>query len=114
MPERHLARPHPRETIMNTIPVRVVRVYMKESKQNKDIVHHLKETAKIRGVTVFRAISGYGDHEQESASIIDFSFHLPIVIEFFDEVDKVNHALEYLNSTIKPEHIIVWDALSNA
>lgn len=99
---------------MKTLTVRVVRVYTKESKLDKDIVRHLKEVFNIRGVTQFRAVAGYGTRGEETASLIDLSFHLPLVIEFFDVLEKIEPALEYLNTTLKPEHVIFWDALSNA
>lgn len=113
MPKRDLAGPKPCETAMNTLPVRLVRVYLKESKLDKDIVRHLKEVFHIRGVSLFRAVSGYGTEGEASAALIDLSFHLPIVIEFFDVIEKVEPAVEYLNQTVKPEHLVFWDALSN-
>jgi PII-like signaling protein len=98
---------------MKTIKVRIARIYMMESSKHKDIVHYLKEVANIRGVSVFRAISGYGNTEAHNASLIDISFHLPLAVEFFDDEDKVMLALEHLSNEIKPEHIVFWDAYSN-
>ncbi|OGV38744.1 MAG: hypothetical protein A3F46_06575 [Legionellales bacterium RIFCSPHIGHO2_12_FULL_42_9] len=100
---------------MKTIEVVVVRIYITESSHllNK-IVSYLKTEAKIRGVSVFRAISGFGETGDHTASLIDLSLDLPLVIEFFDNKDKVKLALEHLNATIKPEHIMFWEAKVNA
>lgn len=100
---------------MKTLDVLVVRIYITESSHllNK-IISYLKTEAKIRGVSVFRAISGFGETGNHTASLLDLSLDLPLSIEFFDQKDKVNIALEHLNKTIKPEHIIFWDAKVNA
>ncbi|MBI2786235.1 MAG: DUF190 domain-containing protein [Legionella longbeachae] len=100
---------------MKTLDVLVVRIYITESSHllNK-IVSYLKTEAKIRGVSVFRAISGFGETGNHATSMLDLSLDLPLAIEFFDQKDKVEFALEHLNETIKPEHIIFWDAKVNA
>ena len=100
---------------MNTVKVKMVRVYLTQTKKNTDkIIDHLKKEIKIRGVTLFRAVSGYGDSGEHSASFIDISMDLPMVIEFFDDENKVNLALDYLATLVKAEHIVCWDALANA
>ena len=99
---------------MKTIDVVVVRVYITESSQllNK-IVRYLKNEASIRGVSVFRAISGFGETGDHTASLVDLSLDLPLVIEFFDSKNKIEPALDYLNGLIKQEHIVFWDAKAN-
>lgn len=100
---------------MNTVKVRMVRVYVTQTKKNTDkIIQHLEKEIKIRGITLFRAIEGYGDSGEHSASLIDLSMNLPLVIEFFDDEAKVALALDYLATIIKPEHIVTWDAFANA
>lgn len=100
---------------MKTLDVLVVRIYITESSHllNK-IINYLKTEANIRGVSVFRAISGFGETGNHTASLLDLSLNLPLAIEFFDQKEKVEMALEHLNETIKPEHIIFWDAKVNA
>lgn len=100
---------------MKTLDVMVVRIYITESSHllNK-IVSYLKTESKIRGVSVFRAISGFGETSNHTASLLDLSLNLPLVIEFFDHKDKVEIALEHLNETVKHEHIIFWNAKVNA
>ena len=99
---------------MKTVDIVLVRVYITESSHLlKTIVPYLKKEAKIRGGSVFRAISGFGETGDHSASLMDLSLDLPLVIEFFDKKEKVKPALEYLNSIIKQEHIVFWDAKAN-
>lgn len=99
---------------MNTIDVMVVRIYITESAHllNK-IVAYLKNETKIRGVTVFRAISGFGETGDHTASFIDLSLDLPLTIEFFDSKEKINVALNHLNMLVKHEHIVFWEAKAN-
>ena len=100
---------------MNVVDIVMVKVYITESSHllNK-ILHYLKNEAKLRGVSVFRAISGFGETGDHTSSLLDFSLNLPLTIEFFDSKNNVEPALEYLNSIIKPEHIVFWDAKANA
>lgn len=99
---------------MKTVDVVVVRIYITESSHllNK-IVSYLKEV-KIRGVSVFRAMSGFGETGNHTASLVDLSLDLPLAIEFFDNKDQVELALNHLSTTIKPEHIMFWEAKVNA
>lgn len=100
---------------MNTVDVLVVRIYITEaSKMLAKIVEYLKNTAQIHGVSVFRAIQGFGETGTHSTDFVDLSLDLPLVIEFFDSKEKITPALEYLASTIKPEHMIFWEAKANA
>ena len=80
---------------MKTVDIVLVRVYITESSHLlKTIVPYLKKEAKIRGVSVFRAISGFGETGDHSASLMDLSLDLPLVIEFFDKKEKVKHNTE--------------------
>ncbi len=99
---------------MKTVDVIFVKIYITESSHLLNtVVNYLKNEAKIRGISVFRAISGFGDTGNHTASLIDLSLDLPLSIEFFDSKDKIDPALEYLSSIIKHEHIVFWDAKSN-
>jgi len=99
---------------MKTIDVIFVRIYITESSHIlKTIVNYLKNEAKIRGISVFRAISGFGDTGNHTASLIDLSLELPLSIEFFDSKDKIEPALEHLSGIIKHEHIVFWGAKAN-
>lgn len=100
--------------MMKTVEVIFVRIYITESSHLlKTIVNYLKNEAKIRGISVFRAISGFGDTGSHTASLIDLSLDLPLAVEFFDSKDKVDPALEHLAGIIKHEHIVFWEAKAN-
>ncbi len=99
---------------MKTMDVMVVRVYITESSHLlKTILGYLKNEAKIRGVSVFRAISGFGETGNHTASFVDLSLDLPLVVEFFDSQDKIDPVLDHLNGIIKHEHIVFWKASAN-
>jgi PII-like signaling protein len=100
---------------MNTESVTIVRIYLTEAeaKLNK-IMKHLHDVEKVRGVTVFRGISGFGQSgEIHSSSLLDMSLNLPVVVEFFDVPDKVNNILSQLKEFIKPGHVVSWQANVN-
>lgn len=99
---------------MKTIAIKVMRVYLTESSGLlSKIIHYLKNEVKIRGVTVFRAISGYGETGEHNVSLLDLSMDLPLVIEFFDTEDKILKTFEYLATLVTKEHLIVFDAIAN-
>jgi PII-like signaling protein len=100
---------------MNTKDVIMVRVYITESSHLlKTIVNYLKHDIQIRGLSVFRAISGFGESGDHSSSLLDLSLDLPLVIEFFDEQTKTDLAIEYLSTLAKRSHIVSWAAKTNA
>jgi len=95
--------------------VTIVRLYLHEAGSRMDeLLGYLHDESKVRGVTVFRGITGFGKSGQyHSSALVDMSLDLPVVIEFFDTPDKVAEILEYLNSRIKPGHIVYWPARIN-
>jgi PII-like signaling protein len=100
---------------MNIIEVTMVRVYVMEASHLlAKVVDCLKTTAKVRGISVFRAIIGYGESGVHTSTLVDLSLNLPLVIEFFDTHEKITQALAELTKIVKPEHIIFWDAKVNA
>jgi len=99
---------------MKTMDVIIARIYITESSNLlQPIVNYLKTEAKIRGLSVFRAISGYGETGNHSSSLVDLSLDLPLSIEFFDSKDKIEPALTHLSKLIKHEHIVFWEAKAN-
>ena len=100
---------------MKETEVTVVRVYLHESKAHlSELLEYLHDESKVHGVTVFRGITGFGSTgNYHSSTLMDMSLDLPIVIEFFDEPDKVKSIIEYLNTKIKPGHIVYWPAQIN-
>ena len=100
---------------MKRSEVTMVRIYLTEGEgQLSSLLKRLKDWEKLRGVTVFRGISGYGDSGViHGSKMVDLSLDLPIVVEFFDTPDKVEEILEHLNVFIKPGHMVIWKALIN-
>lgn len=99
---------------MNTSRVMMVRIYTTESSHLLNtIITYLKNDAQIRGVTVHRAVSGFGETGEHTSSLVDFSLDLPLVIEFFDKKEKIEPALVHLNSVLKAKHIVFWEANAN-
>ena len=97
---------------MKTIDVIIARIYLSEGETQLDtLLKRLHDWEKLRGVTVFRGISGFGPSgEMHTSRLVDLSLHLPVVIEFFDEPDKVNAVIEHLSTHIQPGHIVRWPA----
>lgn len=99
---------------MKLINVIIVRIYITEgSKLLKPVIEYLHNEAKVRGISVFRAVSGYGDSGAHGASLMDLSLNLPLTIEFFDHPEKARNAVEKLSTMVKPEHVVFWDAQAN-
>lgn len=99
---------------MNMQPVTVARVYTMEGhdqlNQALDILH---DEQKIVGVTLIRGIAGYGDdREVHTSSILSLSLELPLVIEFYDEPEKVKIAIKALQSRLDLKHIVTWSAMA--
>ena len=95
--------------------VTVVRVYITEGDHKlKPLMARLHDEEKVRGVTVFRGISGFGKSgKMHSSSLLDLSMDLPVVIEFFDEPAKVGRILEHLDAMLEPGHVVSWEAQVN-
>lgn len=100
---------------MKMLDVLMVRIYITEgSGQQEELLAYLKNEVKVRGVSIFRAIYGFGDSKSaHSAALVDLSLDLPLVIEFFDEVPKARAIVKHLHSSIKPEHMVCWEAKAN-
>jgi PII-like signaling protein len=100
---------------MKKTEVSVARIYLSEGhSQLENLLKRLHDWEKVRGVTVFRGIAGFGEDGQlHTARLIDLSLDLPLVVEFFDEPAKMDAIIEHLNTTIKPGHILTWTAFVN-
>jgi PII-like signaling protein len=100
---------------LKTEPVTVVRVYLTEGRQVEALTRYLHDQSGVRGITVFRGISGFGPSGHvHSARFIDTAFDLPIVVEFFDEPGRVRAVIEHLGTLVRDHHIVTWPAQVNA
>ena len=88
----------------------MVRVYVMETeKKLKPILNYLHDIVKVRGVTVFRAVLGFGESGQvHTSSLVDLSLNLPLAIEFFDSKECTTKIIEHLNTLVEPGHIVSW------
>lgn len=96
--------------VTDVTDVTIVRLYLHEE---KDILNKVMKVLQdnVRGVTVFRGIAGFGDHgELHTASLIDLSLDLPLVVEFFEESEKAAQLIEELNVFDEVHHILSWSA----
>jgi len=95
--------------------VTVVRIYLTEAdKMLPGLLERLHDDEKVRGVSVFRAISGFGSSGTvHSSSLLDLSLDLPVAVEFFDRPEKVNAILEHLADIVEAGHMIRWEAEAN-
>ena len=100
---------------MTTTEVTMVRIYLTEAEGRlKELLAKLHDEEKVRGVTVFRGISGFGKSGKvHSSTLLDLAMDLPVVIEFFDEPDKVSAILAHLGDSFDPGHIVSWTAKVN-
>ncbi len=100
---------------MKSWELTMARIYLLEGEVQLDkLLKRLHDWGKLRGLTVFRGITGFGsDGRIHSARLVDLSMELPIVVEFFDETDKVQLILEHLEDEIKPGHAVWWPVRVN-
>ena len=100
---------------MKHTDVIVVRIYLTEGEElMKSLLAKLHDEEKVRGVTVFRGVSGFGrSGVVHSSTLLDLSLDLPVVIEFFDVPDKVRRVLSHLKTKLSAGHVLSWPAQVN-
>ncbi len=93
----------------------MVRLYLTEGEHRLEaLLRVLHDEERVKGVTVFRGISGFGrSGRMHSSTLLDVSLDLPLVIEFFDEPARVETVLEHLAPQFEPGHIVMWPARVN-
>jgi len=97
---------------MKTLEVKMARIYLTEAESHLDtLMKRLHDWEKLRGVTVFRGISGFGaSGKMHSSTLVALSTDLPVVVEFYDIPDKVDAILDHLKNIIDPDHMVSWMA----
>jgi len=98
--------------------VTIVRIYLHEADHGRrktlmqEILNILQDQNRIRGVTVFRGIAGFGESGEVRASdILRIMVDLPLVIEFFDEPSVVEAVLSLLDGLVPNDRIVTWNAV---
>jgi hypothetical protein len=96
--------------------VTVVRIYLTEGDRLlKQLLEHLHDRERVMGVTVFRGTTGFGrSGKVHGQSLLDVSFDLPLVVEFFDAPERVENVLAHVAAWFEPGHILTWTASANA
>ena len=94
--------------------VTIARIYTLEGhdqlNQALDILH---DEEKIFGVTIVRGVAGFGkNREIHTSSLLTLSLELPLIIEFYDEPEKVKKAIQMLKSKLDLKHIVSWPAIA--
>ena len=99
---------------MNAKEVTVVRIYIMEGHdQLNEAFDIMRDEEKIIGVTIIRGIEGFGeDREVHTSSLLTLSLELPLIIEFYDEPEKVKKAIQELQSRLDLKHIVSWPAVA--
>ncbi len=92
--------------------VLMIRIYLSEHEGRlPKVLSLLHDDLKVSGLTVFRAMTGYGSSGKwHTSSLVDLSLDLPVVVEFFDEPQRARAALERLDAICSPGHVVEWPA----
>ena len=95
----------------------MVRIYLSEADHGRrktlmqEILTLLQERHAVEGVTVFRAIAGFGaGGEMHAGDILRINVDLPLVIEFFDEPKVAQAAIALLDGLVPGGHVVSWPA----
>jgi len=99
---------------MNLKEVTMARIYTLEGHDQLDqALYILRDEEKITGVTIIRGIEGFGeDREVHTSSLLTLSLELPLILEFYDEPEKVKKAIQALQSRVDFKHIVSWSAMA--
>jgi PII-like signaling protein len=97
--------------------ITIVRIYLSEADHGKrktlmqEVLNVLHDQHRVRGVTVFRGIAGFGDAgEVHAADVLRLMVDLPLVIEFFDDPKVVAAVLSLLREMLSEHPIVTWPA----
>ncbi|QBQ54694.1 DUF190 domain-containing protein [Nitrosococcus wardiae] len=93
--------------------VTVARIYLREGEHLlSKLMKFLHDEERVAGVTVLRGMSGFGkDGKIHTASLVDLSLDLPLVVEFYDEPDRVDAVIHKLVQQMDLGHILTLSAV---
>lgn len=100
---------------MSQKTVTFARIYLHEAQHILgSVVKLLHDDEQVDGVTVLRGISGFGESgKMHTSSLVDLSFDLPLIIEFYDSHEKVEMVIRRLQNEFSLKHIVSWSATSH-
>lgn len=86
----------------------LVRIYLREGENLLDkIVKFLHDDAKVRGLTVLRAIEGFSENGTiRTVSLMNLSLDLPLIVEFYEDTNKAEEVISTLVNDMHVSHII--------
>ena len=92
----------------------LVRIYMREAEYMLGkVIDFLHDEAKVRGVTVLRGIEGFSeDGTVRTVSLLNLSLDLPLIVEFYDDTDKVEGVIDKLVNGMHLHHVISFPVKS--
>ena len=92
--------------------VTIARIYVTEGQRvHEKIFERLHDEHKVKGVTMFRGIAGFGESgETHSSNLLELSFDMPIDVEFFDKNEQVRAALESLSDLTSSCRVVTFSA----
>jgi hypothetical protein len=95
----------------------IVRIYLSEADHGRhkalmqEIMTVLHDQHRIRGLTVFRGIAGFGSSgEVQAADLLHIMADLPVIVEFFDEPARADAAMDSLKDLVPPNRMVHWPA----
>ncbi len=99
---------------MASVPITLVRVYLREGEHKLSKLTDFLHAQKVSGMTVLRGIAGFGpDGRLHTASLLDLSLDLPLVVEFYDTPERVDCLLADLQAVMDLPHVVSWPAASH-
>lgn len=95
--------------------VTIARIYLTEGEHLLGkLMKFLHDEERVAGVTVLRAITGFGkDGKIHTSSLIDLSLDLPLVVEFYDEPERMDTVIRKLVQRMNLPHVVTWAAVSH-
>lgn len=99
---------------MATQSVTVARIYLREGEHLLDkVMKFLHDEEIVSGVTVLQGIAGFGaDGKIHTARLLDLSLDLPLIVEFYDQPERVAAVIERLEARLGLTHVVTWPAVS--
>lgn len=90
--------------------ISIARVYTLEGHNHlNQLLTILRDEEQVLGATVMRGIAGFGvSKDIHTSSLLNLSLELPLIIEFYDETEKVIKTIEKLKCRLALNHIISW------
>jgi len=101
---------------MATQSVTIVRIYLREGEHRLEkVMSFLHDDEQVLGATVSRGIAGFGpDGIMRTASLVDLSLDLPLIVEFYGEPMQMEAVINKLTQQLHLPHIVSWSAFSHS